>query len=354
MLQPCHANAVSLLLLVSLRPLHSLKYCTVCQDGSEILNPHALIEETDQTCAELSEEARHYEDPIACRYYHRYGGACGCNNVAPSESFCALCQEETDQIGDETLWLDGYDASCGTLQIDAAWNLWGTFSADEDANINIDQDNCDYYHHAGGLCGCKHNRPPEKGCTLCSDGSQPMLLDKTVIPNHAAEETCEVLSLFTQYQTTQGTSECQATQAVGGSYCGCSDTSTPAKSCDICPQGLVIREGWAPDVEFAANNRVFYFHDASCIKVAMLASTFGFPCGSAPRDYIEACCQAATELLGPEVFVQSGTSDAATSHSQGKDDYEINWDEFTFFSAATTSWNQSFAFALGIVMAFLA
>lgn len=279
--------------------------CTVCQDGSPILHPEAFVEETEQTCAEMAEEATYYSDPISCRYYHRYGNECGCNNIPPTETFCQLCQDGSP-VPDGSLLLEGYDGNCDLLQADAAWNLWSTIDAEEGDGQADTGETCNYYHHAGKLCGCPNNAPPQNGCKLCLDGEPPLMPNKVVTPGNAAEETCEAFSLFTQYLQVDGTEECTKSQSVVGSYCGCSETPTSDTpvACDYCPPGLVTKEGMATKIDFIAHNKVFYFRDAACIKITMLAADFDFPCDNVPSTFIDGCCEPASALLGPEVFIQ--------------------------------------------------
>ncbi|CAB9510685.1 expressed unknown protein [Seminavis robusta] len=350
--------------------VHATTLCTVCQDGSSIRHPEAFVEETEQTCAELAEEASYYSDPASCRYYHRYGNECGCNNKPPPDTLCRLCQDGSP-IPDPSLWPDGYDGNCGALQIDAAWNLWSTFDADEDTK-GKEASTCDYYHLAGTHCGCPDNVPPADGCQLCLDGSPPLIPDKAVTPGNAAEATCEAFSFYTQFMHTQGTEDCTKHQSVVGSYCGCSSTPSSQRVCDYCPPGLVTREGIVPKVDFKAGNRLFYFRDAACIKVAMLAEEFDFPCDVVPDAFVESCCEPATGLLEPEVFVQEEVKlgskpqkhsvagakgmqhlDGETSHkreagmqsSGSNEKYDtslpttVNWDDFVFLSTSAASSN---------------
>ena len=299
--------------------------CTVCQDGSKIRSPNVLVEELDQTCADLEEEASYYADPISCRYYHRYGNHCGCSNRPPAETFCELCQDSTP-IPDSDQQLDGYDVTCGTLQVDAAWNLWHTF--DENMGVDIqDQGNCNYYHHAGQLCGCRNNRPPATGCHLCADGSAPRSGRKGITPGDAAEETCQAYSLFAHYIQVEGTPECDDTQSVLGPYCGCSETpdttTSNAEVCEFCPTGMVTKDGWAPDLDLSQGKRVFYFRDAACIKVAMLATEFGFSCSDMSVDFVDACCEPDPELLNTQVFIQDEPS--VTQDADDDDTPELDW-----------------------------
>ena len=320
------------------------KSCSVCQDGSEILYPQVHIEELGQTCAELQEEASNYIDPVSCRYYHRYGNSCGCKNIPPKESFCELCQDSSP-IPEPDLWLDGYDGNCGSMAVDAQWNLWHTFDK-EVQKQNEDNNNmlptCDYYHHVGSLCGCKNNRPPTEGCNLCVDGNRPSLEEKSVTPGNAGEETCRTYSHLTKYLYQEGTEECQKAQSIVGSYCGCSETPQDAPTCDMCPSGLVMSDTMAPDIQLEEGNRVFYFKDAACIKIAMLASEFDFSCQSVPEEYVDACCLSATSYFGPAVYEQENPT-----LDEAPDEAPINWDEFIFLSAATTP--KDYSFRVGVL-----
>jgi hypothetical protein len=285
--------------------LEASSECTVCQDGSPILHPEAFVEETEQTCAELVEEATYYSDPVSCRYYHRYGNECGCKNIAPEETFCQLCQDGSP-IPDGSLLLEGYDGTCDVLQADAAWNLKSTFDAEEGDGHSDAGETCNYYHHAGKLCGCPNNVPPQNGCKLCLDGNPPLMPNKVVTPGNAAEETCDAFSHFTEYLKLEGTEDCTKSQSVVGSYCGCSETPTSDTpvACDYCPPGLVTKEGLATKIDFIAHSKIFYFRDAACIKIAMLATDMDFPCDNVPGTFIDGCCEPASGLLGPEVFIQ--------------------------------------------------
>jgi len=312
-----------------------------------------MIEELEQTCAELEEEAKYYSDPISCRYYHRYGNECGCGtpNRPPAETFCDLCQDATP-IPDSDRQLEGYGGTCGTLQLDAAWNLWHTLDEnwpmDETTGIQGAQANCNYYHHAGHLCGCRNNRPPATGCKLCKDGEAPRNGRKTVTPGDAAEENCQAYSLFSHYVQTSGSRDCNMAQAVVGPYCGCAGTSdeidfisaasygesdselTPV--CNFCPTGMVVKDSLAPSLNLEENGRVFHFRDAACIKVAMLATEFNFTSSDVPVDFVDVCCEPiqgthTPQLNTQDVFIQDEPSliNGAGNKDFNDDTPELDW-----------------------------
>lgn len=376
--------------------------CRICQDNDEEIQfPNVVVEGLGQTCSELVEEASYYTDPISCRYYHRYGSQCGCkNNRPPPETFCDLCQDATPISNPDRL-LEGYEGTCGTLAVDAAWNLWQTLdeniivSGNQDfplsehlQQLQENQSNCNYYHHAGQLCGCRNNRPPKTGCHLCTDGTAPRSGRKSVTPDNAAEATCQAYSLFTHYLKERDTQECDHAQAVVGPYCGCSTgeredtyntgtigtantantisktistakTPTKADVCNFCPTGMVTKDARAPSLDLADGSRVFYFRDASCIKVAMLATKFDFECQNIPADFVDACCEAlpvpVEDLLNQgDVFLQNEPSihtddaldwgtviDAQNIDNAANTDDEVVWDSVFILTYGTGNTSSS-------------
>lgn len=288
------------------------KHCSLCQDGSEITNPDVIVYD-GITCAELAEEAFSAlpdgVDNDQCRFYHRYGNTCGCNNIPPEETFCTLCQD-SNTLPDLALTLNGVDVSgaitCQELQLEAAWNVFSTYS---DAPPT-----CDYYHHLGHLCGCTNNIPPETGCDLCADGSMPAFENKAVTPDIAGAENCAAYQTISKY-TIPGSDEdyCIAAQASVGAYCGCSNP--PPKPCDLCP-GQVVADAIAPTIEgdpvlemIGADTSI------TCIEYEFLVSRFGLTCKTLPQIKSTCCISASMSDATEEEQEREGESSFASSSS---------------------------------------
>ena len=256
--------------------------CSMCQDGSPITTPDAIIPELELSCAEVADEASNYPSDLGCRYYQRFGNACGCSNTAPAISRCELCQDSA-QIPDPSLVPDNHDKSCEELQEDADWNLISAFDPPEEVN-------CNYYHYIGSVCGCPNNAPLDNGCTLCSGGSAPPNNNKPFSPGNGAEATCGTFASLVEFSLTAEDQACTNLQSTTGAYCGCA--SPPVNACPMCPEGTVVANKVAPDADIEIGDISLPLIDASCAlaerTIAEVSSAA--MCAEAPERIVAECC----------------------------------------------------------------
>lgn len=207
--------------------------CMICSDGTKDLEyPNRVVpffnldgRNADPTCQEIADAASVADAAkVDCSLVQAQAGYCGCAGVTP-EGKCSFCPNgaepanmnlvapSNDVCEDLFTYAEFLDEnSCNTKRLRSIQGL-------------------------GYICGCPD---VEAQCSLCSDGSDPLFLDKEAFPTG---ETCRDMVKIIQGYTADVCLDSDTDVFVAAARCGCEGAEFPVCSVQqnthLCTQQLL-------------------------------------------------------------------------------------------------------------------
>eukprot|EP00571_Detonula_confervacea_P005641 CAMPEP_0172321060 /NCGR_PEP_ID=MMETSP1058-20130122/42145_1 /TAXON_ID=83371 /ORGANISM="Detonula confervacea, Strain CCMP 353" /LENGTH=937 /DNA_ID=CAMNT_0013036459 /DNA_START=47 /DNA_END=2860 /DNA_ORIENTATION=+ len=190
----------------------------ICQDGSDVPNPDALVRR--ETCRGWELHSRLEVHEKICPFYEMAGAQCGCENTPPPDACGPLCGLG-GSLPDPEREVQG--ESC------ESWDYRSTFLSDQygkddDGGGGIMNSCSEYFSGVAYGCGCPGSEPPPTGCgMLCADGSS--VPDPTAVVN---AKTCRDLEILSLFET--DSRQCSRYE-IFGFLCGCDSLDEYREEC---------------------------------------------------------------------------------------------------------------------------
>lgn len=193
-----------------------LDLCTLCPEGTTLVNPELDIPRTGLNCREMQEYLRYVTEEESCNAIASMGRPC-CQPLEP----CPVCPQGPNVEFERELSYPPYQMTCETIGLAEQFGY--------KMGCSDVQQRFPYY------CGCPGSQP---ACTLCPLGQIPPL--ERDIP--LLQTTCSEVNAYASLRLASECAEEMASLRFDASaYCGCTGF-LPPDDCPFCRAGQIVRD----------------------------------------------------------------------------------------------------------------